>query len=92
MEHVCIHVAARACVHTVTAWLLDYRAHFIHECTVIVQVFTRQFHALVALGVTDQPLEVSIIVYHVMSVCMHVANVVYVHTMRDVLYGRMLTL
>ena len=79
-------------MHTVTAWLLDYRAQFIHECTVIVQVFTRQFHALVALGVTDQPLEVSIIAYRVMSVCMHVANVVHVHTMCGVLYGRMLTL
>ena len=27
-------------------------------CIVFVQVFTRQFHALVALGVTKQPLEV----------------------------------
>ena len=58
----------------------------------IVQVFTCQLRALVALGVTDQPLEVSVIAYRVLSVCMHVANVVHVHTMCDVLYGRMLTL
>ena len=63
MEHVCMHVATCS----------DHRAQFICVRTVFLQVFTRQFHALVALGVTDQPLEVHKIVYH------SVANVVYIY-------------
>ena len=59
MEHICIHVAA--------FW--DYRAQSICVRTVFLQVFTRQFHALVALGVTDQPLEVHKIAYHIHSEC-----------------------
>ena len=55
MEHVCIHVAA----------FRDHRDQFICVCAVFLQVFTRQFHALVALGVTDQALEVHKIAYHI---------------------------
>ena len=52
-----------------------------------MQVFTRQFHALVALGVTDRPLEVCIAYTVACSVFVYVC-----HTMHDVLNGRMLTL
>ena len=68
MEHECMHVAASACMNTVTAFW-DCRSQFTCVCAVFLQVFTRQFHALVALDVTDQPLEVHKIAYHIHTEC-----------------------